>query len=505
MSASSSFDPSRNSLNSSTGDSFGVVEGFYWEKENEYKGQFGDYTHEQRCALISLMKKKGLNVYVYDPKRAMDSTKPQAIKARPIRATKLLDDYSRAEWKTTFEHAKKMKVEFIWGLTPSSDLTEEKYQALKSVIQQVTELGATGIAFLFDDKIKLGERIEEKEDRIIERVELEAPIVQKFYEDFPTLIKAYCPPCYRGKPNLLRRYLDFADRIINKSIPFVLTGLHTWSRSLAHEDFPTFEGRKIVVWDNWIASDKLRLENFNPLPPPDRDRRLLSNISGYWLNLAFPFERVIPVVSSLEFLITHKRSPNLEETYTLLLGPGGLAEQWATEMGVTSDFTRAVFNIKFSYFHAAINPNVDDIIDTSDLHSIELLLSVGGLSIDTPVKPNKTLLQLAVEKNNYPLATFLKAKGAKFDDAEWENFKVGCKFICNREINSQLSSSERMRLKIVKSIDQYDLVSLQKLLKIGISATTINNNQKTLATIAAWHGWTPLAKFLKALAHSEKS
>jgi len=472
-------------------DSFGVVEGFYWKKEDTHNGQYGEYTHAQRRKLLMFMAAKGLNVYVYDPKVVRD--KPTG---RQERAIELLKDESLKEWRETFKLAKALKIEFIWGIT-SPNLNSDTIKKVELVIRQLIhpENGADGIAFLFDDTTTLRE------------ITHQAKFVHDLCVVFPSRIKAYCAPCYSGEPRNLEQQLQEVDRTIPKEVPFVFTGKAVWNKSIKQEDLPIFENRKIVLWDNWIAGDSLELAKLTVIPPLDRESQLLKQIGGYWLNLAFPLERVIPAVSSIAFLQLNKCSPQIDGLPGMLLEEGGVADEWSTEMGCFAHWTKLILQIKLKNRDAVINPNLEDIFEHSDLHSLNLLLKE-GLKKNAPVKTGKTLMQLAIDHHNYPVARFLHARGLDDGHVNWAALKKAWKEVFKQPVLTarilKFYEPDERHWNIIDSVDTYNLISLQYHLQNGLSARTINSKGKSLTEIAQWHQYSDLVEYLKPLAEIEE-
>lgn len=504
--------------------SFGVVEGFSWSRQDGYSGQHGDYTHAQRRRLLQFMADKGLNIYVYSPKIV---GKQAEVDNRTERTLQLPEGEAAQEWQDTFRLAKKLNIIFIWGLTHNfSPHTDDQ---LIQVVQAVTSppFEAAGVALLMDD---LGGNVG--------TIPQQAQLLHRLYEKFEDKITAYCPPHYGGDPKDLEKKLADIDRIVPKPIPFVFTGLAGgWNRTLKFEHFPTFVNRRIIVWDNWISGDTIALKNFTVSPPMNRETPLLQNIASYWLNLNFPVERAIPAVSSVAFLQTNKRSPREEELEKIWFGQGRIADEWAKEVGYFSHFTRAVLKVRQRNCDEIINPCAEDIVQNSDLHSLELLLQV-GLDIHAPIRTNKTWMRLAVEQKNYPFAWYLFIRTAKIKvGQEWDKLRkdaeAGIGAWCQlkkeaedvevnwQELNKawkldfntptlRLGSisrkkSQELRETIVSTIDKkVDYLSLQNLLNQGVSALTKNYNEKSLAECAEDSGHIELAAYLGILEEREK-
>lgn len=376
--------------------SFGVVEGFYWKPEDHYQSQYGEYTHEQRRELLQFMQKKKLGVYAYDPKRSMDILGQEA---RKIRSTTPLRDSS--QWHSTFRVAKACGIDFIWGICCS---TKDEVHGTRKLIDQLMQLGASGVSLQYDDTLFKHER---KDRACIQRkVQELLPVIQELVTFYPTFIRGICPPCDKGEPWFLESVLnEFHEKIPNRDIPFIFTV--EWeahkNNDISRQLLPRFKDRKLIFWDNWIAADSLNEGKCKPLPPPNRRRDLLSELAGYWLNLCFPVERMYPIVSFMSLLQTLGRSPHPEETATML---DLVAEEWAEKLKCSTAWTRHVLKARFNNPEDPIMPTIEDIIAAGykGVPSLESIIKA-GFAIDQPVKKGQTLLQLAA--GNTALLNFL--------------------------------------------------------------------------------------------------
>lgn len=251
----------------------GIVEGFYWEESDAVLGQFAEYEAGKRKALIEFMGRKGLDTYVYDPKILRG------------------DRYERAyatesgDWRETFAVSRHSGVSFYWGLAPGG--SEYWRDEMFFKVEHLLEMGAAGIALLFDD-VPGGEGY----DEMLRQAELACRLAKRF----PVL--GICPGKYAGPPAEVKKHLQPLDKNLPPSIPFILTGARVWSKCIEPEDIPVF-GRGVILWDNYMAADTSVPERLELAPPDGRSKSLLDATCGYLLNPCFPVERVIPVVSAV--------------------------------------------------------------------------------------------------------------------------------------------------------------------------------------------------------------
>lgn len=381
--------------------SFGVVEGFYWEQKDHYRSQYGEYTHEQRRELLRFMQKKKLTVYAYDPKRSMHIS---GEGARYIRSTTPIRD--SGQWRSTFQEAKACGIDFIWGICCSS---KDDVSGTRKLIDQLIELGASGVSLQYDDTLRKGGR--KDRDCIQRKVQEILPVIHDLLKSYPTFIRGICPPCDKGEPSFLTSVLnEFHEKIQRNDIPFIFTvewDAHQ-NRDISRRLLPRFKDRKIIFWDNWIGADSLDTSKYKPLPPPNRRSDLLADISSYWMNLCFPVERMYPIVSFMSALQSLGRSPTKEETGALL---DEVAGEWAEKLKCSTSWTRHVLKARLNNPEDPVNPIVEDIIAAGkeEEHSLESIVKA-GFPVDQPVKNGQTLQQLAA--GNTELLAFL-AKNRK--------------------------------------------------------------------------------------------
>lgn len=508
----------------STCNTFGVVEGFVWPEKQAYRGQHAQYDHKQRRILIQFMSAFGLNVYIYDPKVVVKDPN-----GRYNRAVTLLSKAEQEEWAATYTTARLAGVQLIWGLTPPDisyvhPLHEKGLhrQKLDEVIEQLTgTIGLPGVALLWDDVPGAGNQLQHQ-----------ARLMRELSAKFPGKIKACCMPSYGGVPVKIQNDLDKLD--VPPEIPYVFTGRkRSINASITATDLPHFAGRKIVLWDNWIAIDRLRLANFCPFPPLNRDASVFSKLAGYWLNLSFPVERVFPAVATLHYLKANQCSPATKE---LPFQDGKIADLWALAIGCPVHLTRTILKVKLANPDAWINPNPEDIVATSDLHSIHLLVEQ-NLPIRDPVRHQKTLMKLAVEVDNYPLARFIAAKGG--EEIDWAALKV--RWVQNylpaalntdklyrfmkkqragrswlREMKKEILEGRDLPIRLlpeeekeicrltIKCIQANDLKSVQDLIRWGFCGKTNQLNGKTLRNLASTANHEALVSYLKAIEEFEE-
>lgn len=114
------------------------------------------------------------------------------------------------------------------------------------------------------------------------------------------IFKAYVPGYYYGTSADLSAKWAVLDTKIKKEIPFVWSGNSVWTENIKKSDIPYLSsGRKLILWDNWIASDSSDAAKLNVDPPEFREKALIDTLKEYWLNLVFPSYNTVPAIASI--------------------------------------------------------------------------------------------------------------------------------------------------------------------------------------------------------------
>lgn len=285
----------------------GIVEGFYWTPSDAVQGRYGEFDPDKRLDLLGFMSRKGLNTYIYDPKILRGDHYERAYDKALIG--------SKTRWLQTFRYAKQSSIDFIWGLAPGVSDQWEKKPLLEN-IEYILDLGASGIALLFDD-VPGGTTESQKH--------AQADLTRQIENRFGKIVKAICPGNYCGEKEELQRNLEILHSEIPEDIPFLLTGKKVWSDHIEFNDFPDLNQRGIILWDNWMASDTSNPSRLELSPLRGRHKDLFDKLDGYVLNPCFPIERIIPVVSSISEIIL--KGMNISKKESAIL-PNGNTITW---------------------------------------------------------------------------------------------------------------------------------------------------------------------------------
>ncbi len=264
----------------------GIVEGFYWSPDDPVNGRSREFDPDKRMALIRRMGEKGLNAYLYDPKwmrGRRDRPSERALNPEWIG--------DRSAWAETFRVARDTGVQFLWGLAPGPSSNHRGGESgLFAVVEQVLDLGADGVALLFDDVP--GAETEDEERR-------QARLAHRLTERFPTALRAFCPASYSGSRSDLEMALSPLDDGLPAELPLLWTGPAVRPATVHGDDVPRLRHRGVALWDNWMASDSSDPEQLELRPPLGRDESLFTRLDGYLLNPAFPVERMVPAVPAV--------------------------------------------------------------------------------------------------------------------------------------------------------------------------------------------------------------
>ncbi|MBQ8374046.1 MAG: beta-N-acetylglucosaminidase domain-containing protein [Clostridia bacterium] len=264
----------------------GVVEGFYGKP----------YTHEQRAALMPLLKKLKMNAYIYAPKD---------------------DEYHRARWredypqaeaeklKELFESAKKNEIDFFFAISPGNDFdfaNGRDYEILLQKLKKVKAMGVTKFALLMDDiEPKLSE---EAKKSFSSPAAAHAYLANYLLENLcPASPFLFCPTDYMQ--NFDTPYREELRKTLDKKIEVFWTGYNTVAEAITEEDGETVTrafDRKPVLWDNYPVND------FNPKRRvyfgaiAGRGRKLHESHIGYIANLSELYEcNKIPLATMADY------------------------------------------------------------------------------------------------------------------------------------------------------------------------------------------------------------
>ncbi len=264
----------------------GIVEGFYWTEADAVAGRWGEYDARERMDLFAFMRSWSYTTYVYDPKclRGPGREDPASLAPGSI-------------WATTLSEAKRCGVEFIWGVAPErSEAFVPGLGRLLAFAERLVDLGA-GIALLFDDVPGGATRLE---------AEQQAVLACEIERRFPGCVRGFCPGPYHGSSPHAPEIIPLLDAALPRETALFWTGREVWNAQIGPGDLPRLlSGRRVWLWDNWMASDTSAPHRLVLLPPQGRSQDLYHALDGYFLNPVFPLDRVVPVLAGAGIQIAH--------------------------------------------------------------------------------------------------------------------------------------------------------------------------------------------------------
>jgi len=275
----------------------GVIEGFYGRP----------WRWDERCYLIENLSRWNLNTYMYAPK---------------------FDLHHRLMWDQPYESATcdqftrllqkglEQNVTVIVSLSPglSIDLDQTShFSTLLAKIQSFRDMGASSIGLLMDD-------IPYKRADGSKHAELANKVLHYFNGDIQLF---FCPTAYSGWhietwPGATE-YLQTLGGALDASISIFWTGPTIISRHISSVDLIEINEmlhRKIIIWDNYFATDYLPAHTVFTGPFMDRSHDILPATSGLLLNPSQYFHlNLLPIMTFGDF-IHHKSAYQAQDSWT---------------------------------------------------------------------------------------------------------------------------------------------------------------------------------------------
>ncbi|MCO5166036.1 MAG: protein O-GlcNAcase [Planctomycetes bacterium] len=260
----------------------GLVEGFYGRP----------WPHDRRLALLDRLTDLGLDAYVYAPKD---------------------DDRHRARWRAPYDEAEAGRlgelaraagargVRFVHALAPGLDVRHADpgdLAALVAKLRQVSDLGAQGLALLFDD---IPPRLHpDDERRFGSLARAQAHLVLEAWRALGEPPLVVCPTEYCGDMTSGSTYLAELGALLPPAIDLLWTGPHIVSETLtaAHvREVAQVLGRPPVLWDNLFADD-YDMRRLHLGPYAGREPALRDEVRGVLLNPGCSVELVEPALAT---------------------------------------------------------------------------------------------------------------------------------------------------------------------------------------------------------------
>ena len=266
----------------------GVVEGFYG----------APWSHEARLDMVRFMGDVGMNAYFYAPKD---------------------DPYHRQRWREPYggEHldrfkelvrvSEESKVTLWYAISPGLSIeysSEDDYQALKSKLSDMVNLGVFHVALFLDD---VPEYLQHESDkaRFNNLAEAHVYLINKLYIDLRAMgvELVVCPTTYTSAWGS-RDYVRILGEGIPREIPLFWTGSDIAPATITREDaeqWGQLMSRKPLIWDNFPVND---FETWRPIigPIDGRHPGLAQVTTGIIANpMDAPYLSMIPLYTVAEF------------------------------------------------------------------------------------------------------------------------------------------------------------------------------------------------------------
>ncbi|XP_033119405.1 protein O-GlcNAcase-like isoform X2 [Anneissia japonica] len=250
----------------------GVVEGFYGRP----------WRTDQRKDLFCLMKRLGLNTYMYAPK---DDAKHRAY-------WKDLYSVEEADHLTALiTAARESDVQFVYALSPGLDIiysSPKEVTALKRKLEQVSQFGCKAFALLFDDIDT--DLCQADKDGFQSLAHAQVSVTNEVYEHLNQPCFLLCPTEYcatRATPSVeSSEYLATIGSKLLPDILFMWTGPKVVSKNISVESIKKLSSvikRKPVIWDNIHANDYDQKRLFLG-PYEGRSTELIPYLNGVMTN-----------------------------------------------------------------------------------------------------------------------------------------------------------------------------------------------------------------------------
>lgn len=268
----------------------GIVEGFYWDEDNQLDGQWGEFTHMERRKLLKFLGENNYNSYAYAPK--INREENIGEKSRRLRSS---------EWQETFRIAKEHEIDFYWGVAPGFLYKEphpDEYdtRSLIFFMTHLVELGVAGFVLSFDDT-EGGSTISQmkRQAQLVKVLRKQTNIgrylhafVPGIYADYKAEEAGFATP---------EEGLAILNDELPIDLPIIYCGKQNWNFEINATSFPKLGNRKYIFWDNHVAGD--RSDFIKVGPPYIRDPNMFTVTNGYWLNGIYPAMRTVPILAGL--------------------------------------------------------------------------------------------------------------------------------------------------------------------------------------------------------------
>ncbi|KAN0029321.1 hypothetical protein ACTFIV_011210 [Dictyostelium citrinum] len=303
----------------------GVVEGYYWTQADAVNGQYGSYSFSDRQKLIQMMADNNLGVYWYSP---------QTVDVNALWNTQQLN-----EWTTISALGNSLNVKIVFGIRPGW-LDTAVFPTILARLQQIASSGITYYTINFDDAEGVDTTSQQqKEVQLINYLQTNLPSMT-LYSVLPF---AYYQDMFTSKTKWQTALATINQ--VSSTIPFVFTGKEIAPSTMQTSQFPTLSpSRPYKFFDNWIAGDTKDRISWGMIDGRV-DSVIFTSQYGYFLNLAFPLERVPHHIYCLGLLATGSTSCSVSASanyWANYLNSNGFIHNGKTVSQVATSLTNAI-------------------------------------------------------------------------------------------------------------------------------------------------------------------
>ncbi|CAK5073874.1 unnamed protein product [Meloidogyne enterolobii] len=286
----------------------GVVEGFYGRP----------WTTDQRKHLFSLLRKFGMNTYLYAPKDDLKHRAEWRI---------LYTSEEAALLESLIRTANDNEITFVYALSPGIDIlysSVKEMKAIKDKLNQVRSLGCNAFSLLFDD---IETRMNEADRRkFTSFAHAQLTVANEIYEHMGCPLFFFCPTEYcesSASPTLDESgYLTVLGAELHPDIRILWTGPRVVSRLLTAEHLQRVSAvlkRKPTIWDNLHANDYDPKRVFMG-PFLGRSVAIRAETAGLLLNPNCKYEaNYIPLFTLSDWIQSDSDAPHVEKDQDAVL------------------------------------------------------------------------------------------------------------------------------------------------------------------------------------------
>ncbi|KAM9998358.1 hypothetical protein ACTFIY_007997 [Dictyostelium cf. discoideum] len=303
----------------------GVVEGYYWTQADAVNGQYGSYSFSDRQKLIQMMAANNLGVYWFSP---------QTVDVNALWNTQELN-----EWTTIVALGASLNVKIVYGIRPGW-LDTAVFPTILARLQQIASSGIIYYTVNFDDAEGVDTTSQQqKEVQLINYLQTNLPSMT-LYSVLPF---AYYQDMFTSRTKWQNALATING--VSSTIPFVFTGKEIAPYTMQTSQFPTLSpSRPYKFFDNWIAGDTKDRISWGMIDGRV-DSVIFTSQYGYFLNLAFPLERVPHHIYCLGLLATGSTTCSVSASATYwanYLNSNGFIHNGKTVSQVATSLTNAI-------------------------------------------------------------------------------------------------------------------------------------------------------------------